>query len=99
MSIIPQYHHSQKKKLHHYAKNTDAVHFLDLLSNEELAATFENNIPEHRERIYTPIKTLSMFLAQALNEDLSCSKAVNDMIIHSLMIMKNVFNIIRLLFP
>lgn len=81
MSIITQIRHSQKKKLHHLAKNTDATHFLNVLSNKGLVETIKKNTPEHRERIYTPLKTLSMFLAQTLNEDRSCSKAVNDMII------------------
>jgi hypothetical protein len=38
-------------------------------------------MPNHRENIYTPTRTLSMFLTQSLNEDRSCSKAVNDLII------------------
>lgn len=36
-------------------------------------------MPEHRERLYPPTETLSMFLAQALSEDRSCQKVVNDM--------------------
>ena len=83
MSIITQIHNSQKNKLHHFVKNTDATHFLNVLSNNELAQTIENHTPEHRDRIYPPLKTLSMFLAQALSEDRSCSKAVIDMIIQS----------------
>jgi hypothetical protein len=84
MPIISHIHHSQQKKIHHLANNTHAVDFLDLLSHDELALTIENNLPtHHRERIYTPTKTLSMFLAQTLNEDRSCSKAVNDMLVQT----------------
>lgn len=84
MSIVSHIHHSQKKKSHHLANNIHAVDFLALLSHDELALTIKNNRPkEHRERIYTPAKTLSMFLAQTLNEDRSCSKAVNDMLIQT----------------
>jgi hypothetical protein len=84
MSIISHIHHSQQKKIHHLANNTHAVDFLALLSHDELALTIENNLPtHHRERIYTPTKTLSMFLAQTLNEDRSCSKTVNDMLIQT----------------
>jgi hypothetical protein len=84
MSIISHIHLSQQKKIHHLANNTHAVDFLALLSHDELALTIENNLPNnHRERIYTPTKTLSMFLAQTLNEDRSCSKAVNDMLIQT----------------
>jgi hypothetical protein len=39
----------------------------------------EDLLPEeHRERQFPPTETLSMFLAQALNEDRSCQKVVND---------------------
>jgi hypothetical protein len=84
MSIIFHIHLSQQKKIHHLANNTHAVDFLALLSHDVLASTIENNLPNnHRERIYAPTKTLSMFLAQTLNEDRSCSKAVNDMLIQT----------------
>jgi hypothetical protein len=84
MSIISHIHHSQQKKIHHFANNNHAVDFLALLCHDELALTIENNLPtHHRERIYTPTKTLSMFLAQTLNGDRSCSKAVNDMLIQT----------------
>jgi hypothetical protein len=51
------------------------------LSSDELLSIVEDNIPKYKEKIYIPIQTLSMFLAQALNDDRSCSKAVNDLII------------------
>jgi hypothetical protein len=51
------------------------------LSNVELLSIVEDNIPKYREQIYIPMQTLSMFLAQALNDDSSYSKAVNDLII------------------
>jgi hypothetical protein len=35
-----------------------------------------NECREYRERIYTPIKTLVMFIKQVLNPDKSCKKAV-----------------------
>jgi len=35
-------------------------------------------LPAHRERLFPPTETLSMFVAQALSEDGSCQKAVND---------------------
>src|SRR5690606_7096180 len=34
-------------------------------------------LPEHRERLYPPTVTLSMFLHQSLDADGSCQKAVN----------------------
>ena len=81
MSIISQIHLSQQTNIKNNAKNIMATDFLELLSNEELRSIIENNIPKYRAQIYTPMQTLSLFLAQALNEDRSCSKAVNDLII------------------
>jgi len=37
----------------------------------------EAHLPEHRERLYPPTTTLSLFLAQVLNNDASCQGAVN----------------------
>ena len=53
------------------------------MSSDELSSIIENNTPKYRERIYTPMQTLAMFLSQALNEDRSCSKAVNDFTIQN----------------
>ena len=35
-------------------------------------------MPEHRDRVYTPTDTLSMFMGQALNDDRSLQNAVNE---------------------
>ena len=37
----------------------------------------EAHLPEHRERLYPPTVTLSMFMRQGLDADGSCQKAVN----------------------
>ena len=37
----------------------------------------EAYLPEHRERLYPPTVTLSMFMKQALSADRSCQRAVN----------------------
>ena len=40
----------------------------------------EKLLPEtYRERLFSPTETLSMFLSQAMNEDRSCQKIVNEM--------------------
>jgi len=81
MPIISQIHLTQQTRIKNHAKKITTTDFLELLSNDELRSIVEDNIPEYREQIYTPMQTLSMFLAQALNDDRSCSKAVNDLII------------------
>lgn len=45
----------------------------------ELLKRVESLLPAHRERLFPPTETLSMFLAQAMNADRSCQQAVNDL--------------------
>src|ERR1039457_5449604 len=58
-------------------REIDAVDYFNLLTGPELLDMTESYLPEHRERIYPPTVTLSMFMMQALNEDGSCQKAVD----------------------
>jgi hypothetical protein len=53
------------------------VEFFNLLTSAELLETTEALLPEHRERLYPPTVTLSMFMRQVLEADGSCQKAVN----------------------
>jgi hypothetical protein len=76
--INNKHSHSQQQRIQKHAKNVDSYKFFNLLTGSELLSTVEEHLPEHRERLYPPTETLSMFLAQALNEDRSCQKAVND---------------------
>jgi hypothetical protein len=48
-----------------------------VLTSKELLQTTEALLPEHRERLYPPTVTLSMFMRQTLEADASCQKAVN----------------------
>jgi hypothetical protein len=41
-------------------------------------------LPEHRERLYPPTETLSMFLAQAMSADRSCQRIVNQAVVQRL---------------
>ena len=59
------------------AQRVDAVGFFNLLTGPELLEVTESHLPEHRERLYPPTVTLSMFMRQALDADGSCQKAVN----------------------
>ena len=52
--------------------------FFNVLTGPELLETTEAHLPEHRERLYPPTVTLSMFLHQALAADGSCQRAVNS---------------------
>lgn len=68
----------QQRRIHHHAKGTDSYSFFNLLTAPQLLDTVETLLPEHRERLFPPTETLSMFLAQAMSADASCQKVVND---------------------
>ena len=67
----------QRKHIGRRVRVIDAVDFFNLLTGPELLETTESTLPEHRERLYPPTVTLSMFMRQALDEDGSCQRAVN----------------------
>jgi len=48
-----------------------------VLTGPELLDLTEAHLPQHRERLYPPTVTLSMFMRQVLQADGSCQKAVN----------------------
>lgn len=61
-----------------HAASADAHAFFNLLTGPELFDAVELALPPHRERLFPPTETLSMFLAQALSADRSCQRAVNE---------------------
>jgi len=67
----------QRTAVAHHARCADAWQFFNVLTGEALLETAEAALPAHRERLFPPTETLSMFLAQALNDDRSCQSAVN----------------------
>jgi hypothetical protein len=83
MSINSQSYFFQQSKIKKYATNITATKFLELLCNDDWLSIVEENIPEYRVQIYAPMQTLSLFATQALSDDRSYSKAVNDLIIQT----------------
>lgn len=59
-------------------QQTDANHFFNLLTSPQLLDIVEAQLPDHRERLYTPTLTLAMFLGQAMSTDRSCQNAVDQ---------------------
>lgn len=69
----------QQRRIAHHRQQADAYDFFNLLTSDELLSVIESLLPDHRERLYPPTETLAMFLAQLMNADGSCQRAVNDM--------------------
>ena len=82
MSINNKLIKSRQQRIHHYAHNSDAYRFFNLLTSPELLTKVDELLPDHRERLFPPTETLSMFLAQALSSDRSCQKAVNTIAVN-----------------
>jgi DDE family transposase len=57
---------------------SDVYTFFNVLTGPELFDPLEALLPAHRERLFPPTETLAMFLRQALSEDRSCQRVVND---------------------
>ena len=71
--------HQQHKRINTYRANCDSYSFFNLLTSDALLDTVEQLLPAvHRERLYPPTETLSMFLAQAMSADRSCQHIVNQ---------------------
>ena len=68
----------QQQRIRSHVKSSDSYTFFNQLTSPELLDEVESLLPKHRERLFPPTETLSMFLAQALSMDRSCQKAVND---------------------
>ena len=75
---------ARQQRIGKHASNSDAYSFFNLLTGPELLGQVESLLPRHRERLFPPTETLSMFLAQALSADGSCQKAVNDVAVKRL---------------
>tara|TARA_R110000782_G_C14774137_1_gene409357 strand:- start:11 stop:1396 length:1386 start_codon:yes stop_codon:yes gene_type:complete len=68
----------QHNRITDYRRTSDSYRFFNVLTSNELLDKVETLLPEHRERLYPPTETLSMFLAQAMSTDRSCQNIVNQ---------------------
>ena len=74
----PRVRVQQQQRICRRADHSDAYTFFNLLTSPALLDRVESLLPEHRERLFPPTETLSLFLWQALSADRSCQRAVND---------------------
>lgn len=68
----------QQKRVNAHQSTTNSFSFFNLLTSDSLFEKLERLLPVHRERLYPPTETLSMFLAQAMSADRSCQHIVNQ---------------------
>jgi len=74
----------QHHRVNAYRASSDSYSCFNLLTSDALLDTVEGLLPEHRERLYPPTETLSMFLSQAMSADRSCQNSVNQAAMHRL---------------
>jgi hypothetical protein len=74
---VERRYRQHRSKIHLRAHQTEAVEFFNVLTGPDLLEKTEAYMPAHRERLYPPTVTLSMFMKQALSQDRSCQRAVN----------------------
>ena len=74
----------QQSSFRKHARNTDCNNIFNLLTSPELFDQIEILLPAHRERLFPPTETLSMFVAQVLSQDRSCQHIVNQAVAKSL---------------
>ena len=68
----------QCRQISRRVDDSDAYAFFNLLTGPAWFDQVEALLPEHRERLFPPTETLSMFLGQALSADRSCQQAVDE---------------------
>ena len=68
----------QQNRIHAYRAKNESYGYFNLLTSEALLDKVEELLPLHRERLYPPTETLSMFLSQAMSADRSCQNIVNQ---------------------
>lgn len=67
----------QQQRIRQRAQTIQSYDFFNLLTGPELLDRVDQQLPPHRERVFAPTETLSLFMGQALSPDASCQAVVN----------------------
>ena len=78
MHATPSSTRHQQQRIKFHGAHSDSYDFFNLLTSNALLSKVEALLPEHRERLFPPTETLSMFLAQTMSADRSCQNSVNQ---------------------
>jgi len=77
-------HHTSASHSHQHVRiadkkqQLDGLGFFNQLTSNLLFDEVEALLPPHRERLFPPTETLSMFLSQVVSQDRSCQNAVDQ---------------------
>ena len=74
--------HQQNSALRKF-KNKSFNAIETLITEPELIDAIKEELPLYRNRLFTPIQTLCMFISQALNSDRSCQNVVSAMALNT----------------
>lgn len=78
MYATPRRSGAQQKLIASHRSTSHCQSVFNLLTSDLLFDQLEAHLPNHRERLFPPTETLSMFIAQAMNTDRSCQHIVNQ---------------------
>jgi len=70
--------HTKQRFIASQKSENDCLSIFNLLTSDLLFDELESLLPKHKERLFPPTETLSMFIAQALSSDRSCQNIVNQ---------------------
>lgn len=74
----------QQSTVNHLRQNSHYLEIFNLITSDALFDHIESLLPEHRERLFPPTETLSMFITQVLSADRSCQNIVSQAAIQRL---------------
>jgi hypothetical protein len=74
----------QYSRIQAFRSDSDSHRFFNVLTSESLLDKVEEMLPEHRERLYAPTQSPSIFLTQARNADCACQHIVNQAVVRRL---------------
>lgn len=69
---------TQRQRLKTQRQSINSTTLFNALTSDALFDEVERLSPDHRERLFTPTETLSLFLTQSLSADRSCQNIVNQ---------------------
>lgn len=85
MDVKQKLYHTQIKKYKELLSGKNTISLNEILGSEKCQQII-SEVADFRDRIYTPLKTLFIFIKQVLNPDKSCKNAVADLAAEKLIV-------------